>query len=95
MARSPFRAPGDNYDPRGFAVGLLATDAIERTHGLRLQQWRWYYGIGARPHPYPEHQALAGRYMTSMGMLDGYYPGDHKGCLCSVVPVYASERAGG
>lgn len=91
---SPFRPPGSLYDPRGFAVGVLATESIEETHGLRQQQWRWFYGSEHRDTPFPAHRALSGRFMTSMGSLDGYYPGDHRGCLCSVEPVYVRVDTG-
>jgi hypothetical protein len=82
--------PPTAYDPRGFAVGVLANAALLRG-GLRLQQFRWRYGFDYRAHPFPPHRALDGRFMPLDGTLDGFYPDDHKGCRCSVAPVYARE----
>jgi hypothetical protein len=64
------------------------TNVIAATHELELQQWRWRYGTHFRGRPFPPHEGLDGRYMTTFGTLDGYYPGDHKGCLCMIEPVY-------
>lgn len=85
---SPFRSPSDSYDPRGLAVGPLLNKLLEKEYGLKLQQWRWLYGSAWRENPYLPHVQISGRFMTSMGELDGFYPGDHKGCLCTVEPVY-------
>lgn len=79
--------PPTGYDPRGYAVGVLANRAIER-RGLRLTQWRWRYGREHRDSPFQPHRELAGRFMKLDGTLNGWYPGDHKGCLCAVAPVY-------
>jgi ADP-ribosyltransferase exoenzyme len=81
--------PPTGYDPRGFAVGVLTTQGLAE-QGIRLQEWRWRYGPAMRENPYPKHRELDGRFVTLEGTLDGFYPGDHKGCLCSVVPVYAT-----
>ena len=90
---SPFRPPDERYDPRGFATGLTMTNAITRTHDVVLQQWRWRYGAWHRARSFPPHEALDGQFMTAMGTLDGYYPGDHKGCACLVEPVFVEVES--
>jgi hypothetical protein len=89
---SPFRPAGDQYDPRGFATGAFVTNMIEKEHDVVLQQWRWRYGTHFRAREFEPHTHLDGRFMTSMGTLDGYYPGDHKGCLCLVEPVFVRSN---
>ena len=79
--------PPTGYDPRGFAVGVTSTEQLA-AQGLRLRQWRWRYGADVRERPFEPHRELAGRFMTLDGTLDGWYPGDHKGCLCGVAGVF-------
>jgi hypothetical protein len=62
------------------------TNVITSTHGLELRRWRWRYGTHYRDAPFGEHRKLDGEYMTTIDQLDGYYPGDHRGCLCVAVP---------
>lgn len=86
--------PPTGHDPRGFAVGVLSNRQLRRG-GLRLRQWRWRYGSPAdRANPFPDHVALEGRFMSLDGVVDGFFPGDHAGCLCSVEPVYQREGEG-
>jgi hypothetical protein len=79
--------PPTGYDPRGFAVGVLSMQGLAQ-QGIALRQWRWRYGPAMRERPFPQHRELEGRFMTLEGTLGQWYPGDHKGCLCAVVPVY-------
>jgi hypothetical protein len=83
----------------GMAAGPLVTEALERQRGLRLVQCRWRYGDrGMRRTPFEPHVRLAGVFTDVDGRVglgvdgfdgwSGWEPGDHKGCLCSVVPVY-------
>lgn len=83
--------PPSGFDPHGFAVGALTTRQLER-EGLRLSQWRWYYGPEIRIMPFEDHVALDGRFMNLDGTLRGFWPGDHKGCRCGVLPVYVDDR---
>lgn len=84
----------DGFDPRGFAVGVLANRLLERA-GLRLRQWRWFYGaLSLRENPFEDHVALNGKFVNLEGAASGFYPGDHKGCMCSLEPVYQREGQG-
>lgn len=83
--------PPSGFDPHGFAVGVLSTRELA-AEGLRLQQWRWFYGPEVREQPFEDHVQLSGRFMNLDGTLQGFWPGDHKGCRCGVNPVYRRER---
>ena len=85
---SPFTSPGSFYDPRGFATGSMVTAMISSAHDITLQQWRWRYGTAFRRRSFDPHRQLDGQFMTATGTLNGYYPGDHKGCLCLAEPVF-------
>jgi hypothetical protein len=85
--------PPTAYDPRGFAVGVLANDEITG-RGVRLRQWRWRYGPEFREQPFLKHKALDGAFASLEGTVTGFYPDDHKGCRCSVAPVYVVEDTG-
>lgn len=94
MPFTPPKPPSD-LDPQGFAVGLLANEELKK-RGIRLKQFRWEYGaLADREAPFDDHHDLDGRFMGLDGVLQGYFPGDHKGCLCSVEPVYVRERKPG
>jgi hypothetical protein len=76
----------------------LSPGVIDRlgTGGVRVKQCRWRYGDAPRT-PFPPHKALAGKFTTVTGHagggfdgFSGYHPGDHKGCLCSLVPVFCA-----
>lgn len=47
--------------------------------------WDWNSGGGRAA--FPPHLALNGSYGASEGSFDGYFVGDHIGCLCAYVPV--------
>jgi len=86
----------ESFDGVALSTGVL--DAL-KTLGVRIVQCRWRYGIGARLFgPFQPHYELAGAFTTLEGHagagfdgFDGWYPGDHKGCLCSVVPVFGPD----
>lgn len=85
--------PPTAYDPRGFAVGVLSHELLADA-GLHLGQWRWRYGPDFRANPFPPHKALDGRFVAAEGVLDGFYPDDHKGCLCALSPVWRVADTG-
>lgn len=74
-------------DPMGFAVGVLTGKQLEK-QGVRFTQWRFRYGSAPRSHPFTHHKAQDGRYADQDGTVAGWWPGDHRGCLCSLSPVY-------
>lgn len=54
-----------------------------------------------KPNPFPEHMALDGAVVTGPEdpILAGapwgsYWPGDHHGCMCDVVPVFETNTEG-
>jgi hypothetical protein len=74
-----------SFDGVALSPGVL--DAMA-TKGTMIQRCRWRYGDAFRAHPFPPHRRLAGVFTTPDGRAQGWYPGDHKGCLCSVVPTF-------
>ena len=85
------------FDGMALSPGIL--DKLAR-EGRRVVQCRWRYGDAFRADPFPPHRALAGVFTSITGDagsgfdgFSGYHPGDHKGCLCSLVPVF-SRRVG-
>lgn len=78
--------PPTTRDALGFAVGVLSSKQLER-QGVRFTQWRFRYGTLHRSEPFVEHKAQDGRFATVEGTVNGWYPGDHKGCLCGLTPV--------
>jgi hypothetical protein len=86
------------FDGVALSPGVL--EGLNAQQGLRVVQCRWRYGDAPRPHPFPPHRQLAGKYTTIEGRagsgfdgFSGYRPGDHKGCLCSLVPVFSRQTA--
>lgn len=85
-------------EPMAFDGMALSPGVIRRlatVSGLKITQCRWRYGdIALRKKPFPDHVALAGDYTTADGRTGagfdgaGWYPGDHQGCLCSLVPIF-------
>lgn len=81
------------FDGMALSPGVL--DGLAN-QGRRVVQCRWRYGDAQREHPFVPHRKLAGKFTTPEGRagpgfdgFTGWYPGDHKGCLCSLVPVFS------
>ena len=92
--RVTFRPPPPTpADPFGFAVGVIIAAELQ-SQGVALRSWRWRYGPHERQTPFEQHRELAGRFVALEGVLDGWWPGDHRGCRCSVVPVWRSTIDG-
>lgn len=79
----------------GFALSPRIIRQLATVAGLRITQCRWRYGdIALRKQPFPPHLELAGRYTKPDGRVgggfdgSGWFPGDHRGCLCSLVPIF-------
>lgn len=83
------RNPAPTFaDPQGFALGVLTLRDL-KTRDVELVQWRFRYGALTREHPFLEHKAADGQFMTSDGLTrGGWFPGDHAGCLCWPDPVF-------
>lgn len=88
----PACEPGD-FD--GFALSPGVIRQLAQVSGLRITQCRWRYGdIFLRQKPFPPHVDLAGRYTSPDGTTGtgfngwGWFPGDHTGCLCRLVPIF-------
>lgn len=77
--------PPRTGDPGGFGLGRRVTGELAQL-GISQTQWRWKYGIGSRD-SFPPHLNLAGAFLEQLPTDDGWYPGDHKGCMCTSVPV--------
>lgn len=76
--------------PEGAGLGLATGAAIVGllgSLGARPTGWEWQHG--EPDHPFPDHVDLNGRVEQSDGDFDGWYPGDHDGCTCELVPVFA------
>lgn len=91
----------------GFTVGGVATGprtvVAMRSLGYTVSRWVWHTG---RPSvPFPPHQALGGISFSSWDdpvlanagrwpPFGRYFPGDHPGCACSVVPAIDTIEEG-
>lgn len=84
-------------DPSAFDGMALSPGIIRRLQasGLSIVACRWRYGdIALRKKPFPEHIANAGELTTIDGRVGdgwdgtGWFPGDHDGCLCRLVPIF-------
>lgn len=82
--------------PRGLALGQR-TRALLVDHGFLIETETWRYGLQRRRTNFDPHRALDGfktdnkehpslRSHTSWLGVTHYFPGDHRGCLCSWVP---------
>lgn len=75
-------------NPGGFALGERVLNTLGAV-GVRQTGWRWRYNTQV-PRPtggFPPHLELAGAHLTELPADGGFYPGDHRGCLCDAVPV--------
>lgn len=85
-------------EPMAFDGMALSPGIIRRLatiSGLRISQCRWRYGdVALRHAPFVPHVEQAGNYTTPDGRVGlgfdggGWFPGDHKGCLCRLVPIF-------
>ena len=78
----------------GFALspGLIRLLGV---FGIHIVECRWRYGdVALRRTPFPPHVDNAGEVTSVDGRVgegfngDGWYPGDHAGCLCRLVPIF-------
>lgn len=80
-------------DPYGRAVGVLTNQQLA-DQGLQFRQWRWRYGSAPREDPFLPHREQSGRFAAAAdGAVNGWWPGDHKGCLCQLAPVYVEAES--
>jgi hypothetical protein len=88
-------ASGVQTAPRGIALGIRAIEIMNADYGLVADEWIWHHAYSG-PSPHPVHLSLAGRSVRPGGtILEGgsnFYPGDHAGCQCLVVPVLRRNR---
>lgn len=88
-------ASGVQTSPRGIALGIRAIEIMNADYGLVADEWIWHHAYSG-PSPHPVHLSLAGRSVRPGGtILEGgsnFYPGDHAGCQCLVVPVLRRNR---
>lgn len=84
--------------PGGLAIGPRARRMLDAL-GAVVQSWRWQVGMPSEP--FPPHHALAdvefdswdAPQLVNYGTFPRsayFYPGDHRGCQCGVVPVVVS-----
>lgn len=83
----------------GIGTGDLLGQAMA-ADGVSTEGYEWVYGPAFRAHPFEEHLALDGEVFagfdddvlsksTANSWLPttSYFPGDHPGCACDLVPV--------
>ncbi len=87
----------------GIGTGDLLTDAM-KDEGVQIEAYEWDYGSAHRQAPFEEHLALAGQIFTdfndpslSSANADwipgtGYFPGDHAGCACDLIPILVAPE---
>lgn len=79
----------------GLGLGAIVARVIERVTGARVREYEWVHDHPLDP--FEPHVRLHGiRFRTlDDNKVGGWFPGDHKGCLCSIKPVWsegAQER---
>lgn len=92
---------GGTQPAGGIGTGQLVQDTFAR-HGWQITGWEWVYGDpSTRQTNFEPHLALDGQVIRDWNSDDlsvgedtwlattGYRPGDHRGCSCSFIPVYA------
>lgn len=80
--------------PRGLALGQR-TRAAFRDHGYRVEARTWEWGFWRKPqNRYEPHFDLNGAEALTLEdpRLGGYWPGDHRGCTCELVPTILPEE---
>lgn len=91
-------ASSPDEPPSGLATGPRLRGFLAE-HGVAARSWRWVYGSAPRKNFEP-HRALAGVEFTrfddpKLANSSGWpavshlHPGDHLGCQCDFVPVFA------
>lgn len=85
------RAGGAEPGPetaRGLALGER-TRAAFRDAGYRVEATTWQWGYWRTPqNRYEPHYNLDGEQSFGQLEINGYYPGDHNGCSCELVPTF-------
>lgn len=88
--------------PAGGLVGQAVADTVRDAGGAHLG-YEWLYGITPQPREFHPHEQLDGARFTGWAddtlstlHFPGYewvgpylHPGDHDGCMCDYVPVWA------
>lgn len=103
---APVTAPGQPAAPHaGVATGQTTSAAI-RDGGAQPLGWIWGYHGGARQDPFLPHRALDGHRFAGFDdpaltppasatfVGPRMYPGDHRGCLCSIETIWATPTGG-
>lgn len=96
---------GGTQPAGGIGTGQLVQDTFAR-HGWQVTGWEWVYGDpSTRQSNFQPHLDLDGQEIKDWNSDDlsvgedswlattGYRPGDHRGCSCSFIPVYAEGAA--
>lgn len=67
----------------GATISQLATDV-----GVRVDSWLWEHGDPNSP--FEPHASLNGQIGDTEDdpVFGGWFPGDHQGCTCQLVPLY-------
>jgi hypothetical protein len=81
--------PPTPAQPGGLALGSVVYSALGDA-GIFQTGVRWVYSPGIGRDEFPPHRALAGDFFDYLPTGDGWYPGDHKGCMCHDEPVLRS-----
>jgi hypothetical protein len=92
----------DGSAPGGIATGQLIEDIV-KGEGGSVPGYRWVYGPADRRHPFHPHLALDGLVFASFTdprlVIGGgfpttghYIPGDHRGCICDVEPIFLTPE---
>ena len=81
--------PPTAAQPGGLALGTLTMSALGDA-GILATGQRWVYAPGISRDEFPPHRALAGTFHDTLPTGDGWYPSDHRGCLCTAEPVLRS-----
>lgn len=94
----PYVAVSNGEPLGGIATGETITTALADENVL-VAAWQWDYGPAFRLNPFPDHEDLDGVVFgdlsgdavttdrTSAWIGSEFYPGDHDGCLCDLIPV--------
>jgi hypothetical protein len=92
----------DNGAPLG-GIGTGDTTMSVLDNGeIGVEAYQWEYGPAFRAHPFDEHEALDQEIFTEFDsdvlaagdwIGDFYFPGDHDGCNCDIVPIIVEQGA--